>query len=90
MPPPRTRRGLATKSAKNKLKELHIAAESLEIVANELVNIGETLDMSSSSTTTVPHNGNYLWSMSNQQEAGQLRIFHIATKNYYKTFHDIV
>ena len=86
MPPPRTRRGLATKSAKNKLKELHIAAESLEIVANELVNIGETLDMSSSSTTTVPHNGNYLWSMSNQQEAGQLRISHIATK----TFHDII
>ena len=58
VPPPRTRRGLATKSAKNKLKELHIAAESLEIVANELVNIGETLDMSSSSSTTVPHNGN--------------------------------
>ena len=75
VPPPRTRRGLATKSAKNKLKELHIAAESLEIVANELVNIGETLDMSSSSATTLPHNGNYLWSMSNQQEAGQLRIF---------------
>ena len=60
VPPPRTRRGLATKSAKNKLKELHIAAESLEIVANELVNIGETLDMSSSSSTTVPHNGKYI------------------------------
>ena len=57
IPPPRTRRGLATKSAKNKLKELHIAAESLEIVANELVNIGESLDMSSSST--VPQNGKH-------------------------------
>ena len=56
IPPPRTRRGLATKSAKNKLKELHIAAQSLEIVANELVNIGDSLDMSSSSST-VPHNG---------------------------------
>ena len=55
IPPPRTRRGMATKSAKNKLKELHIAAESLEIVAYELVNIGESLDMSS--TSPVPHNG---------------------------------
>ena len=56
IPPPRTRRGIASKSAKNKLKELHIAAESLEIVANELVNIGESLDMSSS---TVPNNCEY-------------------------------
>lgn len=42
VPPPRTRRGLATKAAKAKLQDLHIAAESLEIVANELLNIGET------------------------------------------------
>lgn len=54
VPPPRTRRGLASKATKNKLKELHIAAESLDIVANELVNIGESLDISSSSA---PHNG---------------------------------
>ena len=53
VPPPRTRRGVS-KAAKNKLKELHIAAESLEIVANELVNIGESLDMSSSKA---PPNG---------------------------------
>ena len=57
IPPPRTRRGMATKSAKNKLKELHIAAQSLEIVAHELVNIGESLDMSSSSI--VPQNGKH-------------------------------
>ena len=54
IPPPRTRRVLAINQTKNKLKELHIAAESLEIVANELVNIGESLDVSSSSA---PHNG---------------------------------
>ena len=61
IPPPRTRRGMATKSAKNKLKELHIAAESLEIVAYELTNIGESLDMSL--TSTVPHNGKHVESI---------------------------
>ena len=55
IPPPRTRRGLATKSAKSKLKEMHIAAESLEVVANELVNMGESLEVPSLSA---PHNGN--------------------------------
>ena len=53
VPPPRTRRGLATKAAKAKLKDLHIAAESLELTANELLNIGDRLDISSSA-----HNGN--------------------------------
>ena len=53
VPPPRTRRGLATKAAKAKLKDLHIAAESLELTANELLNIGERVDISSST-----HNGN--------------------------------
>ena len=52
VPPPRTRRGLATKAAKAKLKDLHIAAESLEIAANELLNIGECVETSSSA-----HNG---------------------------------
>ena len=42
VPPPRTRRGLATKAAKAKLKDLHLAAESLELVANELINIGDS------------------------------------------------
>ena len=41
VPPPRTRRGLTSKAAKAKLKDLHLAAESLEIVANELLNIGD-------------------------------------------------
>lgn len=52
VPPPRTKRGLATKAAKAKLQDLHIQAESLELAANELLHIGESLSTTNPSVSS--------------------------------------